>query len=209
MTSRSLPFLITLGFSLVVSPVWGADEATKPRIGEIETVKTEGTGKNEEPVSVDKAKIRRTTVFDETEIKKLYKESKAQNEKMNEGLPAHLNSEEMELVTLRTLNVGGDDLRLQRDLIEVLDPQPRRRLARIADLDPDAANEMLVTMRNDQEFMSGQYDRPVSAGDPGRSANFNAGQIAGAFDKLITSLQNSKAKREKRQKELEALQNQK
>lgn len=204
MTSRPRLFLTAIGFSFILSPVWAADEQTKPRIGEMEAVKAE---EKAEPVSVDKAKISRTTVFDETEIKKLYKESKAQNEKMNEGLPAHLNSEEMELVTLKTLNVGGDDLKLQRDLMEVLDPKPRRRLERIADLDPDAANEMLVTMRNDQEFMSGQYDRPTIAGDPGRPANFTAGQIAGAFDKLISSLQSSRAKKEKQQKELEALQN--
>lgn len=204
MTSRPLLFLTALGFSFALCPVWGADDEAKPRIGEIDTAETE---KKAEPVSVDKVKISRTTVFDETEIKKLYKESKAQNEKMNEGLPAHLNSEEMELVTLKTLNVGGDELKLQRDLMEVLDPKPRRRLERIADLDPDAANEMLVTMRNDQEFMSGQYDRPTIAGDPGRPANFTAGQIAGAFDKLISSLQSSRAKRQKEQKEQEALQN--
>ena len=206
MTSRLLLFFTTLGSSLAVSPLVVADEAAKPRIGEIQEANAE---KNAEPASIDKVKISRTTIFDETEIKKLYKESKAQNEKMNEGLPAHLNSEEMELVTLKTLNVGGDDIKLQRELMEVLDPKPRRRLERIADLDPDAAHEMMVTMRNDQEFMSGQYDRPVSAGDPGRSANFNAGQIAGAFDKLISSLKSSRAKREKQQKELDALQNQK
>ena len=206
MTFRSLLFFTFLGLSLVVGPLGLSDEAAKLRIGETKEANAE---RRVEPASIDKVKISRTTIFDETEIKRLYKESKAQNEKMNEGLPAHLNSEEMELVTLKTLNVGGDDIKLQRELMEVLDPKPRRRLERIADLDPDAAHEMMVTMRNDQEFMSGHYDRPVSAGDPGRPANFNAGQIAGAFDKLISSLQSSRAKREKQQKELEALQNQK
>jgi len=182
---------------LVIAPLWGADEAEKPRIGEQPLAKSEESAEKSKPVSVENAKISRTTVFDETEIKKLYRESKAQNEKMNEGLPAHLNAEEMELVTLKALDVGGDDLQLQRDLMERLDPKPRRRLQRIAELDPEAANEMLVTMRNDQEFMSGQYDRPIAAGDPGRTADFTGSQIAGAFDKLINALQSSRAKRQK------------
>lgn len=197
MNSRFLPLFIILASSVAIAPLWGADEPEKPRIGEQPLVNEQTSANEAKPVSVENAKISRTTVFDETEIKKLYKESKAQNEKMNEGLPAHLNAEEMELVTLKTLNVGGADLKLQRDLMETLDPKPRRRLQRIAELDPDAANEMLVTMRNDQEFMSGQYDRPIAAGDPGRTADFTGSQIAGAFDKLVNALQSSRAKRQK------------
>lgn len=198
MTSRLLILIWTLTFGVFANSVFGADGDAPRKIGEIEPVKeAKEASEVDEEALIANAKISRTTVFDEVAIKKLYKDSKAQNEKMSEGLPAHLNSEEMELVTLKTLNVGGDDLKLQRDLMERLDPKPRRRLERIADIDPDAANEMMVTMRNDQEFMSGQYDRPVAAGDPGRPANFTGSQIAGAFDKLINALQGSKAKRAK------------
>ena len=69
---------------------------------------------------------------------------------------------------------------------------PRRRLQRIAEIDPDAAYEMMVTTRNDQEFMSGQYDRRTTAGDPGRPANFTGGQLATAFEKAVELLRGKK-----------------
>jgi hypothetical protein len=199
MTPRS----ILLSYSLVLLSCSGflyvAGGADAPKIGEIEI---DAKSEEKAEISVDDVKISRTTVFDETEIKRLFKESKVRNDKMNEGLPAHLNGEEMDLVTLKTLNVEGNDLRSQKELAERLDPRPRQRLlARIAAFDPDAAHEMMVTMRNDEAFMSGSNDRRRIAGNPGSTANFNAGQLAGALDKALTALNNALGKKKKKESE--------
>ncbi len=188
---------IAVGFS---HSIFAADETEELKIGEEPVIAKESADKKPEPVEVDNVKIRRTAVFDEAEIKRLYKEAKAQNDKLSEGLPAHLNPDEMDVVTLKTLNVGGDDLKLNRDLIEVLDPKPRRRLARIADIDPDAAHEMMVTMRNDQEFMSGRYDRASSSGDPGRQADFTAAKLGKALENSLQALHKATGGKTKEEK---------
>ncbi len=188
---------LALAFAAIPTSVIADEEANSPKIGEVVVESNEGSKKAAASVDVDKVKLRRTTIFDETEIKKLYKDSKSQNEKLNEGLPAHLNPEEMDLVTLKTLNVGGADLKLQRDLVEALDPQPRRRLQRIAEIDPDAAHEMMVTMRNDHEFMTGRYDRASSSGDPGRQADFTGATLGKAIENAISALQKATGSKKK------------
>ena len=193
MTPRIIPlsiFLLSSG-----SFVFAAEEAEKPRIGEIEI---ESKAEEKAEVPIEKVKIKRTTVFDEAEIKRLYKDSKLYNDKMNEGLPAHLNGEEMDVITLKTLNVEGNDLREQRDLMERLDPRPRQRLARLREIDPDAAHEMMVTMRNDEAFMSGANDRRVSAGNPGRAGYFDSRQVAGALDKALGALNKALGNKKKK-----------
>ena len=190
MSLRPSVFFISLALSIGGSSLIGQDDKSNLRIGEQPLVKEDGPDKK--PASIDSAKLRRTSVFDETEIRKLYKEAKTQNDKLNEGLPAHLNGEELDLVTLKTLDVGGTDVQLQRDLVERLDPKPRRRLQRIAEFDPEAAYDMMVTTRNDQEFMSGQYDRRTTAGDTGRPANFSGNQLYSAFEKAVELLRGKK-----------------
>jgi|TARA_B110000467_G_C18061729_1_gene336603 hypothetical protein len=192
MTPRIIPlsiFLLSSG-----SFVFAAEEAEKPRIGEMEI---EAKAEKKADVPIENVKIKRTTVFDEAEIKKLYKSAKLHNDKMNEGLPAHLNGEEMDVITLKTLNVEGNDLREQRDLMERLDPRPRQRLARLREIDPDAAHEMMVTMRNDEAFMAGANDRGVSAGNPGRAGYFDSRQMARALDKALGALNKALGKKKR------------
>jgi hypothetical protein len=192
MTPRIIPlsiFLLSSG-----SFVFAAEEAEKPRIGEMEI---EAKAEKKADVPIENVKIKRTTVFDEAEIKKLYKSAKLHNDKMNEGLPAHLNGEEMDVITLKTLNVEGNDLREQRDLMERLDPRPRQRLARLREIDPDAAHEMMVTMRNDEAFMAGANDRGVSAGNPGRAGYFESRQMARALDKALGALNKALGKKKR------------
>ncbi len=105
MSLHPLVFLVSLAFGIGNFTLLGQKDGKHLRIGEQPLVaKEEPKG---EPVSIDSAKLRRTSVFDATEIRKLYKEAKTQNDKLNEGLPAHLNAEELDLVTLKTLDVGG------------------------------------------------------------------------------------------------------
>ena len=192
MTPRIIPlsiFLLSSG-----SFVFAAEEAEKPRIGEMEI---EAKAEKKADVPIENVKIKRTTVFDEAEIKKLYKSAKLHNDKMNEGLPAHLNGEEMDVITLKTLNVEGNDLREQRDLMERLDPRPRQRLARLREIDPDAAHEMMVTMRNDEAFMAGANDRGVSAGNPGRAGYFDSRQMSRALDKALGALNKALGKKKR------------
>ena len=174
MSLHPIVFFISLALSIGGPALLGQEETRELRIGEQPLVKEQAPKK--EPASIDGAKLRRTSVFDE----------------LNEGLPAHLNGEELDLVTLKTLDVGGTDIQLQRDLVERLDPKPRRRLQRIAEFDPEAAYDMMVTTRNDQEFISGQYDRRATAGDPGRSANFSGNQLYTAFEKAVELLRRKK-----------------
>lgn len=190
MSLRLSVFFISIALGIGNFTLRGQEDEKELRIGERPLVTKEEPKK--EAASIDSAKLRRTSVFDETEIRKLYKEAKTQNEKLNEGLPAHLNAEELDLVTLKTLDVGGTDIQLQRDLVERLDPKPRRRLQRIAEFDPEAAHDMMVTTRNDQEFMSGQYDRRTTAGDTGRPANFSGSQLQTAFEKAVELLRGKK-----------------
>ncbi|MCH2387698.1 MAG: hypothetical protein MK240_05785 [Opitutales bacterium] len=190
MSLRPIVFFISLALGNGGLALLGQEEKKELRIGEQPLVKEEA--RKNVPASIDRAKLRRTSVFDETEIRNLYKEAKTQNDKLNEGLPAHLNGEELDLVTLKTLDVGGTDIQLQRDLVERLDPKPRRRLQRIAEFDPEAAYDMMVTTRNDQEFMSGQYDRRTTAGDTGRSANFSGDRLYTAFEKAVELLRGKK-----------------
>lgn len=196
MTPRIIPlsiFLLSSG-----SFVFAAEEAEKPRIGEMEI---EAKAEEKADVPIEKVKIKRTTVFDEAEIKKLYKNAKLHNDKMNEGLPAHLNGEEMDVITLKTLNVEGNDLREQRDLMERLDPRPRQRLARLREIDPDAAHEMMVTMRNDEAFMAGANDRRVSAGNPGRAGYFDSRQMGRALEKALGAFNKAIGKKKKKSEE--------
>ena len=178
--------------------LFAADEEEKSRIGEMEL---ETKAEKEVEVPIEKIKIKRTTVFDEAEIKKLYQDSKKYNDKMNEGLPAHLNGEEMDVITLKTLNVEGVDLRSQRELIERLDPRPRQRLARLMEFDSDVAHEMMVTMRNDEAFMTGANDRSVSAGNPGRPGYFDSRQMVGAWDKALSTLNKALGNKKKKSKD--------
>ena len=196
MTPRSIFRLIAIALTIGLLTAHADEDAKAPVIGE--DAPSESAEKTEPEVSVDAVKIRRTTVYDEAEIKRLYKDYKAQNEKMSEGLPAHLNAEEMELVTLKPLNVEGLNLQKQRELMERIEPRPRRRLQRIADIDPDAAHEMMVTMRNDAAFMSGENDRRISAGDPGRTADMTASQMVGALDKAFDAIGKALVKKKKK-----------
>ncbi len=197
MTPRSIFAILFSSLSLGWFAVSADETSDAPLIGE-QPVGEGIAESNDEEVSVDAVTIRRTTVYNEEEIKRLYKDYKAHNEKMSEGLPAHLNSDEIDLVTLKPFSVEGQDLRKQRELMERLDPRPRRRLQRIADIDPDAAHEMMVTSRNDLAFMSGANDRRISAGNPGSSANFTATQMVGALDKAFEALGRTMAKKKKK-----------
>ncbi len=192
MIPLSRAFSVILAATLFQAFVFAQDEAAKPRIGEDPLVEKKEEKKE---VSVDEVKIARTTVFDEAEIKKLYKDYKTKNDKLIEDLPAHINGEELDLVTLKPLSVDGVNVELQRDLVEFLDPKPRRRLQRIMDIDPDAAHEMMVTMRNDQEFMSGTYDPGRTAGDPGRPGFFDSKQLSAAFEKATAAVQKAMGKK--------------
>ena len=88
MSLRPIVFFISLALGNGGLALLGQEEKKELRIGEQPLVKEEA--RKNVPASIDRAKLRRTSVFDETEIRNLYKEAKTQNDKLNEGLPAHL-----------------------------------------------------------------------------------------------------------------------
>ena len=76
MSLRPNVFFISLALGIGSPALLGQEEKKELRIGEQPLVKEEAPKKA--PASIDSAKLRRTSVFDETEIRKLYKEARTQ-----------------------------------------------------------------------------------------------------------------------------------
>jgi len=98
-------------------------------------------------------------IYDEKEIRVLYKEAKVQNEKLADGLPGHLNVDDMELFEFKPLLVEGRLIELPTDLNRKLDPDDLGALWRRLDkIDPAEANLVRWDARTNAEFMLGTYD---------------------------------------------------
>ncbi len=121
-----------------------------------------------------------TKIYDAQTIRDLYRELKAQNEKLAEDLPPHLNAENMDLVELKPFQVEGSYTGNYNALVERLEPKERPRLTRLAEFDPKSAYDLQVTSRNQDEFFGGQYDRGRTAG-AGSTADFSGAQLSDAL----------------------------
>lgn len=110
-----------------------------------------------------------TKIFDAATVGELFSELKAENEKRAAEEAPHMNPEDLEVIELAPLEVEPFDQYKFRILAEKIDPQPRRRLARLAELDPAAAADLQVTMRAEERFFAGEEDATYDA---------NAGRVA-------------------------------
>ncbi|MBC2606207.1 hypothetical protein [Pelagicoccus albus] len=137
-----------------------------------------------------------TKSFDAETVNELFSEYKAENERRAEEFAPHMNMDDLEVIELGPVNAQAYEVRNLDLLIEKLDPQPRRRLERLAELDPVAAANIRVTARAEERFFSGENDY---------GSDVNAGSTANVdFRKVGTALSNvfSKAKESVREQKV-------
>lgn len=130
---------------------------------------------------------RGTASYDAETIRELYQQYEQQNKRKAEAMPDHLNTEDMELVEFKPIVAEGYRIRNEDQLMQKLDPQPQNRIRRLASLDPELANEILVASRNDQAFMRGENDRQAVSGT-GAPATFTAEQLARGMEDALRQI---------------------
>lgn len=135
-----------------------------------------------------------TKAFDADTVNELFAEYQAENEKAATELAPHMNFDNLEVIELGAVRAQAYEVNNLDLLVERLDPQPRRRLQRLAELDPVAAADLRVTSRSEERFFAGENDY---------GADMNAGSTANIdFREVGKSLGNaiSKAKAAMREK---------
>ncbi|MBD5781987.1 hypothetical protein IEN85_20985 [Pelagicoccus sp. NFK12] len=135
-----------------------------------------------------------TKSFDAATVNELFETYKAENERAAEELAPHMNFDNLEVIELGAVNAQAYEVRNLDLLIEKLDPKPRQRLARLAELDPVAAANIQVTARSEERFFAGEHDY---------GTDMNAGSTANVdFRKVGTALSDAlkKAKASMREK---------
>lgn len=137
-----------------------------------------------------------TKAFDAETVNELFSEYQAENQRRAEELAPHMNSDELEVIELGPINAQAYEVRNLDLLIERLDPQPRRRLERLAELDPVAAANIRVTARAEERFFGGEndFDSDMNAGS---TANIDFRKVG---QSLSTAL--AKAKESVREKKV-------
>lgn len=99
-----------------------------------------------------------TKSFDAATVNELFATYKAENERIAEEFAPHMNFDHLEVIELGAVNAQAYEINNLDLLIDRLDPQPRRRLARLAELDPVAAANIRVTARSEERFFAGEND---------------------------------------------------
>ncbi len=125
-----------------------------------------------------------TKSFDAETVNELFKEYEAENERVAEELAPHMNFDNLEVIELGPVNAQAYEVRNLDMLIDKLDPQPRRRLARLAELDPVAAANIRVTARAEERFFSGEddYANDMNAGS---TANIDFREVGSALSDAL------------------------
>lgn len=114
-----------------------------------------------------------TKAFDAKEVAEIYAKTKRENERRARAEAPHLNMDHLEMVELAPFEVQANSLRNYDALLDKIDPQPRRRLQRLAELDPEAAFDLQVSMRSEERFFAGEADNTFDS-NIGRTADFDA-----------------------------------
>lgn len=164
-----------------------------------EDVEGEGTAKAAEAAEAEASEAVDipvgTKAFDADTVGELFQEYQAENKRRAEEMAPHMNSENLEVIELAPVNVDPYEIRNMDLLLQKLDPQPRRRLQRLAELDPKAAADLQVSMRSEERFFAGELD-PGDA-DAGRTANVDFRKVgesmATAIEKAKAALRENKA----------------
>jgi len=136
-----------------------------------------------------------TKAFDAETVNELFKELKEENERFAAETAPHLNSDSDDIIQLKAVEVRSSDLDSFRLLSERLDPQPRRRLERLAELDPVAAADLRVSMRAEERFFAGEND-PAYDGNAGRTANLDFRKVGSSMMEAVAAARSAMRKKE-------------
>lgn len=99
-----------------------------------------------------------TKLYDADTVNELFSEYEEENKRRAEMMAPHMNTDNLEVIELGPVNAQAYEVTNLNLLVERLDPQPRRRLARLAELDPRAAADIRVTARSEERFFAGESD---------------------------------------------------
>lgn len=125
-----------------------------------------------------------TKLYDAATVDELFKKHGAENKRQAEALAPHMSLGSDQVFELRAVNVEANQLRNMRALADKIDPQPLRRLQRLAELDPAAAADIRVTMRANENFMAGADDAGMDM-NAGRTANVDALKAVSALNDAV------------------------
>ncbi|MDQ8186720.1 hypothetical protein [Pelagicoccus sp. SDUM812002] len=131
-----------------------------------------------------------TKSFDADTVNELFQTYKAENQKVAEELAPHMNFDNLEVIELGPVNAQAYEVRNLDLLIDRLDPQPRRKLARLAELDPVAAANIQVTARSEARFFAGENDH-VGDMNAGSTANVDFRKVGSALSDALKKAKDS------------------
>ncbi|EDY81593.1 hypothetical protein VDG1235_1211 [Verrucomicrobiia bacterium DG1235] len=125
-----------------------------------------------------------TKSFDAETVNELFAEYKEENKRRAEEMAPHMNMDNLEVIELGPINAQAYEVRNLDLLIDRLDPQPRRRLQRLAELDPAAAADLQVTTRSAERFFAGEGDigKDMNAGS---TANVDFRQVGKSVSEAL------------------------
>ncbi len=133
---------------------------------------------SDEPASVG------TKAFDADTVNELFETYKAENQRIAEDIAPHMNFDNLEVIDLGTINSQAYEVGNLDELIDRLDPQPRRRLARLAELDPVAAANIQVTARAEERFFAGENDFGTDM-NAGSTANIDFRKVGASLNEAV------------------------
>lgn len=137
-----------------------------------------------------------TKSFDADTVNELFEEYQEENKRRAEQMAPHLNSDSMEVIELSARHVPAYEVQNLDLLLEKLDPQPRRRLQRLAELDPAAAADLQVSIRSEERFFAGEsdYNSDPNAGSTANVDFRKVGEtVSDAIKKARESMRQKKA----------------
>ncbi len=137
----------------------------------------------EEPPAAESASVG-TKSFDADTVNELFETYKAENERVAEEFAPHMNFDHLEVIELGAVNAQAYEVNNLDLLIERLDPQPRRRLARLAELDPVAAANIRVTARSEERFFGGEHDYGTDM-NAGSTANVDFRKVGDSLNEAL------------------------
>lgn len=162
---------------------------------EITVAEAESTAASEAEEEVDSSQLTsRSKSYDAEAIGELFDEQRAQNKRIAEEMVPHFNVDQLDVITLAPVETDPYHLRNFDQLLDKIDPQPRRRLQRLAELDPIAAADLQVSMRADERFFAGEDDATFDR-NAGRTANVDVLTLTSAIGSAITKAKESRKKK--------------
>ena len=200
--SNRARFLVTVSLSLLCAfPLVGQDadeevsilkkdaaaEEAPSTLADVQQSDSEGA---EKPKNANVDVSVGTKLYDAESVEELFQEYQAENERRTEQMAPHLNSDGLEIIELAPVQVDPYHVRNFDLLLEKIDPQPRRRLERLAELDPVAAAELQVSMRAEERFFAGENEATYDQ-NAGRPASVDFRKIGQSVSSALARARNA------------------